>query len=89
MFKYESNNVTFFQAAMDTQEGEGQQPPDPQPADPAVEEQGMEHWPWPLTSSFCDISLSKTQLYENSAITVSHIFLICKWLLQTLYIFTT
>uniref|UniRef100_A0A8W8J9B0 Proteasome subunit alpha type n=1 Tax=Magallana gigas TaxID=29159 RepID=A0A8W8J9B0_MAGGI len=31
------------QAAMDTQEGEGQQPADPQPADPAVEEQGMEH----------------------------------------------
>lgn len=33
----------LIQAAMDTQEGEGQQPTDPQPADPAVEEQGMEH----------------------------------------------
>lgn len=35
----------LLKAAMDTQEGEGQQPADPQPADPAVEEQGMEHWP--------------------------------------------
>lgn len=50
---------------MDTQEGEGQQPADPQPADPAVEEQGMEHWPWHASSSFCDISLPKTQPNES------------------------
>uniref|UniRef100_K1PCR9 Proteasome subunit alpha type-1 n=1 Tax=Magallana gigas TaxID=29159 RepID=K1PCR9_MAGGI len=39
---YDDDDVQKY-AAMDTQEGEGQQPADPQPADPAVEEQGMEH----------------------------------------------
>ena len=74
----------LLKAAMDTQEGEGQQPADPQPADPAVEEQGMEHWPLTFDLILCVISHQKTLLCENtsSAIIFCPMFSLktCRWL---------